>query len=291
MSKNAVAFTVTGPHIQLTAAALASLCQTHRAPEHLDVLIVAAGLGSADIAAIRRLPQLFGRPNIFVTVWQPPAQVNQIHPVAASPRFPAMTFWRLLVPAYFPQFDRILYTDNDVLFCQDVSTLFPLLPDTEPVAAVPDFYYHALANMPQMAAHFGLATSRDYVNSGVILFNVARFNALFPPAAIIAAANANRDNYPDQAVLNRITAGHLVPLPLTVNYQKDDHWLNDWAKTAAPAHYPEFAAARQQVAIRHFVEFGTDSLPWQHIALRDPWEAQWWQTMNAVKERLQQDTE
>lgn len=286
MGKNAVAYTVTGSHIQLTAASLASLCQRHTAAEHLDVVIIATDVTGADVAAIRQIPVLFDQPNVYVTVWQPPAQAQHIQPTAASARFPVMTFWRLFLPAYFPQFTRLLYIDNDTLFYRDVSEIFPLLADDRPVAAVPDFYYYALANDPGWAESLHLASSRQYVNSGVILFNVARFNRQYSVPAIVAAINANRDPYPDQAVLNRLTADQMVRLPLTCNYQKDDHWLHDWARTAAPDQFPAIAAARDQVLVRHFVEFGPHSLPWQHLTMTDPWERDWWHTLSTVKARL-----
>lgn len=219
-AKNAVVFTVTGPHIQLTAVALASLCQHHTSAEQLDVLVVAADLQPADIDWIRRIPELYQCPSIFVTVWQPPSAAEQITTANTSARFPGMTYWRLLLPAYFSQFQRLLYVDNDVLFYGDVTAVFPLVADDQPVGAVPDFYYYALPNDAVVAGQFGLTTSRNYVNAGVVLYNPAVFNRLYPVAAVLAAINANHFQYHDQSVLNWLTAATIHRLPLTVNYQK-----------------------------------------------------------------------
>lgn len=285
-NKNAVVFTVTGAHIQLTAVALASLCQHHLDTEHLDVIVVAADLRNADIDWIRRIPQLYHRPNIFVTVWEPPAIAGQITTGNTSARFPGMTYWRLLLPSYFPEFDRLLYVDNDILFYDDVSAIFPQVSDNQPLGAVPDFYYYAMPNDPSLAQQFGLASSHDYINSGVILYNPPVFNTLYPVSAVIAAINANHFQYPDQSVLNLLTASTIRRLPLAVNYQKDDHWLSDWAKINTPDQYSAIAQARSQVVIRHFVEFEANSMPWQHLAIADPWEADWWTTLADVKARI-----
>ncbi|MCI2172288.1 glycosyltransferase [Schleiferilactobacillus perolens] len=285
-NKNAIAFTVTGDHIQLTATALASLCKNHTTDEHLDVLIVADGINPADIEWIRRIPALYHQENVFVTVWEPPAVVGQITTSNTSARFPGMTYWRLFLPAYFPQFTRLLYVDNDVLFYGDVSAIFLKVPDDRPVAAVPDFYYHAMPNDQGLADQFRLASSRDYVNAGVILYNVPVFNEQFPVATVLDAVNANHFKYHDQSVLNQLTADTIVRLPLVYNYQKDDHWLNDWAKVNATDQYPHFAKAHDHVLIRHFVEFAQYSMPWEHLAINDPWEADWWTTLQSLKTRI-----
>lgn len=285
-NKNAVVFTVTGSHIQLTGTALASLCRYYTSSEHLDVLIIASGISSSDIDWIRRIPTLYHRDNIYVAVWEPPLIANQIDSGKTSARFPGMTYWRLFAPSYFSEFDTILYVDNDVLFYQDVSKVLSLVPADHSIAAVPDFYFHAAANDSEMAQRLGIDTSQNYVNSGMILFNVAEFNRQFPATRILQAINTNDFLYPDQSILNQLTAKSITRLPLSYNYQKDDQWLHEWARENTPDQYPEFVNARDHVFIRHFVQFGDHSLPWQHLAINDPWEADWWTTLQSLKTRI-----
>ncbi|MFR0705026.1 glycosyltransferase [Enterococcus sp.] len=50
-------------------------------------------------------------------------------------RFPEVTLWRLLVPAYFSSYKKILYLDNDTIVYEDVEKLFPLVPQEKAIAA------------------------------------------------------------------------------------------------------------------------------------------------------------
>ena len=90
--------------------------------------------------------------------------------------------------------------------------------------------------------------------------------------------------YVDQTFLNNTFRGELFYLPLRFNYQKDDNWLNNWAILEAPESSQLFIKERANIKIRHFIEFGSHSMPWQHIEVRDQFEEYFWNVWNVLKE-------
>lgn len=67
------------------------------------------------------------------------------------------------------------------------------------------------------------------------------------------------------------------------NYQKDDHWLFDWAKNVNPLKFLKIEKARKNIKIRHFVEFEKNSMPWEHLSIQDKWEKDFWNYLYEIK--------
>lgn len=81
------------------------------------------------------------------------------------------------------------------------------------------------------------------------------FNEQIRPEAIVRMINKNEYLYLDQTILNILCERSVELLPYEYNYQKDDHWLFDWAKNVNPLKFLKIEKARKNIKIRHFVEF------------------------------------
>ncbi len=124
---------------------------------------------------------------------------------------------------------------------------------------------------------------KNYFNSGVILFNVVVFNEQIRPEAIVRMINKNEYLYLDQTILNILCERSVELLPYEYNYQKDDHWLFDWAKNMNPLKFLKIEKARKNIKIRHFVEFEKNSMPWEHLSIQDRWEKDFWNYLYEIK--------
>lgn len=290
MTKNAVVYTVGGAHIQLTATSLASLIDHYESPEKLDVFIVAEGVIQADITLIRELPELYHKPQINVFVWQKPAILKQLKHFSSA-RYSEVTVWRLFVPAQFPSYEQILAIDNDTVVMHDVTPLFSLNKPGNVVAAVPDFYYQVLNPAVNKDVLPTFTTMRDYFNAGVLVINVALYNELFSPEMLIDRVDHDQFLYPDQTLLNELTLGKVTHLPYRYNFQKDDDWLNNWARGTDPAVTADMEAERSQVVIRHFLTNLGGYRPWSHLAVMDEFEAAFWQYFSQTRRFFTKETE
>lgn len=282
MKKKAVVYCVTGSHIQLAAVSIASIVNTYEGNEPLDILVVVNELGNEEILKLKSISRLYGEKNVIITIWYPPKIINEIKNYSNS-RFPEVTLWRLFLPSYFSNYDYILYLDNDTIVYDDVSNLFDLIPDQKSIAAVRDFYFSVISDTEDSFKYFGVKTMKNYFNSGVILFNVVVFNEQIRPEAIVRMINKNEYLYLDQTILNILCERSVELLPYEYNYQKDDHWLFDWAKNVNPLKFLKIEKARKNIKIRHFVEFEKNSMPWEHLSIQDRWEKDFWNYLYEIK--------
>ncbi|MDB1715990.1 MULTISPECIES: glycosyltransferase [Enterococcus] len=282
MKKKAVVYCVTGSHIQLAAVSIASIVNTYEGNEPLDILVVVNELGNEEILKLKSISRLYGEKNVIITIWYPPKIINEIKNYSNS-RFPEVTLWRLFLPSYFSNYDYILYLDNDTIVYDDVSNFFDLIPDQKSIAAVKDFYFSVISDTEDSFKYFGVKTMKNYFNSGVILFNVVVFNEQIRPEAIVRMINKNEYLYLDQTILNILCERSVELLPYEYNYQKDDHWLFDWAKNVNPLKFLKIEKARKNIKIRHFVEFEKNSMPWEHLSIQDRWEKDFWNYLYEIK--------
>lgn len=286
MSKNAVAYCVTGAYMQLTIASVYSIIKYRKSNEQLDILVMTDYLGGDDIVALRELPQWMGKPNVKVSIWKNP---NIEIPDYKNPFFPKMTLWCLLLPGYFSSYENILYLDSDTILYDDVDSIFKCAPKDKAIAAVRDFYYSMVVgtNMPVVPnLDSTLVDPQRYCNSGMVLYNVNQFNNLVSPDKIISMANTDKYVYPDQTILNILCKNSLKILPFEFNYQKDDHWLFDWASTVKEnsSMFNQIEQARKNVKIRHFVMYEKRSMPWEHVGLYDKWDVDFWNNLIELKD-------
>ena len=282
MKKKAVIYCVTGPHIQLAAVSIASIVKNYRNTEPLDILVVVNELGSEDIIKLKSISTIYGERNVFITIWYPPEITNEIGNYSNA-RFPEVTLWRLFLPSHFSSYESILYLDNDTIVYDDVSNFFDLIPDDKAIAAVRDFYFSVISDKEDSREYFGVRTMKNYFNSGFVLFNVAKFNEMISAEDILRMINRNEYLYLDQTVLNILCEGSVELLPYEYNYQKDDHWLFDWAKKTNPLKFLEIERARKNIKVRHFVEYEKNSLPWEHLHVQDKWEKDFWEYLYTIK--------
>ncbi|WP_164508241.1 glycosyltransferase [Lapidilactobacillus wuchangensis] len=290
MSKNAVAYTVNGSNdIQLASVSLASLIKHYHRSEPLDVLIMADHLSHFDSQLLQTLPRCYQRDQIKISLWTQPPLMNQITNYQKQMMI-RTDLWRLFLPAIFSKYDRILYLDNDTLIYDDVSRVFDFCSPFDVVAAVPDFYYYILANQPDAEVLPKFDSMAQYINSGMLLFNVPEFNQFCPATKLISEINQRQYHYPAQTILNRVAAGKITYLDLAYNYQKDDSWLR-WATANNSEAANEIKAARGHVKIRHFIEYQSNSLPWQHLAVYDQWENDFWQQAAEVHQHYYQESQ
>ena len=158
------------------------------------------------------------------------------------------------------------------MVCRDVGPLFSRDLSGHPVAAVRDvgiqraLHYRATGRRPSRKARkhldylekcSDLFTGRDYVNSGVMLFDLPRIRGLGLDAEMMDIAKAVEIRqtrnllFNDQTWLNIVFNGHIDFLPA--------EWNTFWGnRITARAPFPEaeqkaYAASREDPAIVHFV--------------------------------------
>ncbi len=141
------------------------------------------------------------------------------------------TYCRLAIPDLFPQFDKIIYADIDMIFQQDFTAVFQdSLQQGEWIAAALDLAIddRFIFESP-MPAKVGKKES-DYFNAGFLIMNLKgmRDNNV---SDLFRAHFSKKYEQNDQDILNIVCDGHVEILPNTYNFQAN-HFLNYmWSHT------------------------------------------------------------
>lgn len=126
----------------------------------------------------------------------------------------APAYFRLKLPDLFPELDRIVYLDVDTVVESDLSALFEQDVDDVYVAGVPAAVYHLRPD--EVAQKMGLPSFDRYINSGVMLMNLARMrtDGLVEEFLRLSARQFDSD---DQDIINIVCYDGIRHLPFRFN--------------------------------------------------------------------------
>ena len=172
--------------------------------------------------------------------------------------------FRTFIPRLLPAYDKIVYLDVDVCVRGDLADLFHADLGDCLLAGVHDVGVEAFfLNRPDYLEHaalYGFSAWDDYINSGVVVMNLAAFRAEDALSRrIMAAAVGNTRYLCDQDALNFLCAGRIKPL--------DAEWN---ALTTPPC--PESWAEKTNGLPKIF-HYAGGAKPWSHpqSAFADRW--------------------
>jgi lipopolysaccharide biosynthesis glycosyltransferase len=169
---------------------------------------------------------------------------------------PVETYFRLLIPELFSDYKKVIYLDGDMVCRVDISELYEI-----------DLGHNLLASsrdMPLIAGYYKLPESKrknmkcmdDYFIAGMLVFNIEEFSKVISAQEMLDLATSKRWEHQDQDVLNFISQGKLLMLPMD--------W--DFVHTSGVKYMPdylqdEYKKAEKNPKIIHFA--GQYLKPWR----------------------------
>ena len=129
--------------------------------------------------------------------------------------FTLTIYFRLFIPTMFPQYDKAIYIDSDVVVTGDLAELYDIPLEDNFIGACPD---HSVVDIPELARYMENAVGVDRyhdINSGVLLMNLKKLReAGFDRHFLNLLTTYHFDCIaPDQDYLNAICAGKIHYLP------------------------------------------------------------------------------
>ncbi len=88
--------------------------------------------------------------------------------------FTLTIYFRLFIPAMFPEYDKAIYIDSDVVIADDIAKLFDIDIGDNLIGACNDL---SIADVPPLVAYTENAIGvkgNEYINSGVLLMNLKK---------------------------------------------------------------------------------------------------------------------
>lgn len=129
--------------------------------------------------------------------------------------FSMVMYYRLFIESMFPQYNKVLYLDCDIVVLGDISKLFNTCLGLNLVGAVRE---QIICNSPVFSDYtrrsMGIEPEK-YFNSGILLMNLARFRQLKIQDKFMYLINEYNFDLidPDQAYLNVLCKGRIRFLP------------------------------------------------------------------------------
>lgn len=133
--------------------------------------------------------------------------------------FGLAAYYRLFIEQMFPQFDKIIYLDCDVVVKSDVSELYFTDLEGNWLGGVVDQYVQRTEEFCHYTENAVGVNRSNYINSGIMLIDLAKFREFNVENTFIDLIN--KYNFetvdPDQAYINFICKGHIKYLPVCWN--------------------------------------------------------------------------
>lgn len=164
--------------------------------------------------------------------------------------FSVVTYYRLFIASLFPQYDKVVYLDCDLVVLGDISELYGVELGDNILGAAPEQFVQNTAEFRQYAADALGVDPDGYVNAGVLLMNLEAFRKNRIEEQFIRLITEHDFDLldPDQAYLNYLCQGKIHVLP------------NGWNKEPMPL------ACEGKKNIVHYALY---KKPWQYDDVMD----------------------
>lgn len=172
--------------------------------------------------------------------------------------FTLTIYFRLFIPAMFPQYDKGIYIDSDVVLTDDIAKLFDTDIGDNFIGACSDL---SIADIPELVHYtedaVGVKKHDDYINSGVLLMNLKKMREYGLEEHFLNLLNTYHFDSiaPDQDYLNAMCNGKI-------------HYLdNAWDTMPNDAHPP--------LEKTYLIHYNLFSKPWCYDGVQ--YEEEFWQ--------------
>ncbi len=128
--------------------------------------------------------------------------------------FTLTIYFRLFIPELFPELDKCIYLDSDIVVCSDVAELYDIPLGDSLFGACAD---KSVSDVPELAAYMENAIGVDrykYINSGILLMNAEALREVgFRDHFLSLLTEYGFDCIaPDQDYINAIAKNRILPL-------------------------------------------------------------------------------
>lgn len=208
------------------------------------------------VAMVDALRQMLNRSDTVLCTYAIPD--SQVHEAIGNSQ-PYSYWYRVLFPQLAPTLDKALYLDCDIIVVDDLTPLWQQDISSHLWGAVCNPLYPSMKPWP--ITDLGLPTLGHYVNSGVLLMNLARMRDMCVVENFHDYVSHHpKINCPDQDAINALFYSQCLLLHPRWNLQTTFYELT-------PRHIPvPIAQIREALARPAVVHFISISKPWHYLS-------------------------
>ncbi len=129
--------------------------------------------------------------------------------------FTLTIYYRLFIPIMFPEYDKAIYIDSDVVLAGDISELYNIDLGDNLIGACPDFSVQKINAFVEYIENVVGVKKAEYINSGVLLMNLKRLREVNLDTRFLELLNRYHFDTiaPDQDYLNAMCNGSILYIP------------------------------------------------------------------------------
>lgn len=172
------------------------------------------------------------------------------------------TYYRFFIPALFPEYDRCIYLDSDILVLGDISEMYRMEMGDHLMAAIPDDVVANLSFFRDYVDKFLGVPYENYFNAGILLINLKEMRRVDIEKAFMAIMEERK--FPvaqDQDYLNVLCHRRVTYLD------------GSWNRTAFPdieaRERPNIVHFKINFKPWHYADISFGKLFWEYAAKTD----------------------
>ena len=170
-SKNIIPifFTTDDNYIPFLTVSIYSLIKNSSIKNYYKIYILNTGLSQSSIKSINNLK----RPHVEFNFVNVTDRVNYIsNELHTRDYYSKTTYFRLFIPNMFPEYDKALYLDSDIVLLDDVAKLYNTDIKDNLVGAIPDEAVQVVPEFICYVNNYLGIQKQNYFNAGILVMNL-----------------------------------------------------------------------------------------------------------------------
>ncbi len=204
-------FSTDDNYVPYLDVAIASLIANASKEYNYKIIVLNTGLKEENIAKVK----MNERPGFQLNFIDISNQIENIKSHFKNVyHFSVVTYYRLFIASLFPEYDKIIYLDCDLVVLGDIAQLYNTPLEENILAAAPEQYIQNTAEF-RCYAKEALGVNPDaYVNAGVLVINLKEFRKNKVEERFVELITKYDFDLldPDQAYLNYLCQGKIYRL-------------------------------------------------------------------------------
>ena len=249
-------FTIDDSYAPFLAVALNSAIKNSDPQRNYNAIVLYQDLGADNISRLQSLQTENFKIELMPIRANMEALDDRMSNRLRCDYFTLTIYFRLFIPSMFPQYDKGIYIDSDVVLTDDIAKLFDIDIGENYIGACNDL---SIADIPPLVAYTEKAVgvnAKEYINSGLLLMNLKKMRDDDLEGHFLALLNKYHFDSiaPDQDYLNAMCNGKIYYLE-----EKWDTMPND---------------AKPMLTETSLIHYNLFSKPWCYDGIQ--YEEQFW---------------
>lgn len=270
-----IVFCASNYYVPVMSVCIESIIQHKKEQYFYDIFVFYRSISDENAKILRTLGD---DKNVSVRLVNVNACINNIK---IKDSFNAMEiYFKLFIPYVLKNYDgKAIYLDSDIVCNHDVAELYCEDLGRNPIGGVKHLYLSTMyqldggARLSYCYKNLGMKDALNYINTGMLLFDLSLFRKYLGWNALIDICNYNNWHSHEQDVINVIFESHMKYLPAKYNFtvESEKRKLLTLIKYFDYEKYEEFLSAKDDPCIIHYA---SGTRPWD--SMRVDFAEEWW---------------